>query len=204
MLEFDTLTVQQEVEHFEVFTGLETKNRYRVLNPSGERILFAYEQSSFLARQFLRSHRPLTISVVGEDGKPYLTAKRKFFWFFSNLQLFDGQDQPLGRVKRRFGILRRRFNIRDASDQIAATIEGPIFRPNTFRVKQRDQEVARVTKRWSGLLREVATKADTFQVEYLETSLPESLRWLILGSAFSIDLDFFESGGGGASFGIGR
>jgi hypothetical protein len=36
------------------------------------------------------------------------------------------------------------------------------------------------------------TAADTFKVEFADSTLSESMRWLILGAAFAIDLDFFE------------
>ena len=52
------LIVRQEVEHLEVFSGLETQNRYGVLTPDGDRLLYAYEESGFLSRILLKKHRP--------------------------------------------------------------------------------------------------------------------------------------------------
>jgi len=40
-------------------------------------------------------------------------------------------------------------------------------------------------------------------VEYIVPTIPESMRWLILGSAFAIDLDFFQSRGRGGLMGLG-
>ena len=37
--------------------------------------------------------------------------------------------------------------------------------------------------------------ADNFEVEFSDPSTSESMRWLILGAAFAIDLDFFEKKG---------
>ena len=149
MLEHDSLTVQQEVEHLEIFTGFETKNRYRILNPQGERLFFAYEESGGLARQFLQTHRPLTINVVTEDRQPQIVDQRAFFWLFSDLKIADGQGNAIGGIKRRFAILKRLFDLYDTNGQVVATIEGPVLRPNTFRILQNGQEIARVVKKWS-------------------------------------------------------
>ena len=70
------LFVRQEVEHLEVFTGFEASNRYSVNTPDGERLLYAYEESGWLGRQFLRTHRPLTLHIVDGDGQPVVVASR--------------------------------------------------------------------------------------------------------------------------------
>ena len=72
----ETLTVRQEVEALQAFVGLETKNRYRIIDPSGEQVCFAYEESGFFARQFLGNHRPLTLNVVDAQGNLLFLARR--------------------------------------------------------------------------------------------------------------------------------
>ena len=78
-----------------------------------------------------------------------------------------------------------------------AEVEGPLFRPNTFMVRQQGEEIARITKQWSGLLREGFTDADAFRVEFFGQARDQNTCLLILATAFSIDLDFFESRGRG-------
>ena len=62
------LTVSQQAEALQIITGLETENRYRIVDESGEPILFAYEESGFMSRQFLAGRRPMTINVVDREG----------------------------------------------------------------------------------------------------------------------------------------
>ena len=63
------------------------------------------------------------------------------------------------------------------------------------------EEVARVTKRWSGLLREAFTNADTFRLQF-HKNLDQDFRMLVLATAFAIDMDFFENNKrGGFGFG---
>ena len=203
MLEnYETLTVRQEVEMLQVFTGLETKNRYKIIDPAGDEVLFAYEESGFIGRQFLGSHRPLTLNVIGSDGNVLLKARRKFFWFFSHLEFLSAEGEPIGSMQRRFKLIGRRFDLADSQGN-ALSIDGPLLRPNTFWLSHTGGNVAKITKQWSGISREMFSVADTFHVEFTDSTLPESIRWLILGAAFSIDLDFFENRGGGFGFRFG-
>ena len=98
------LYVRQEIEHLEVFTGLESQNRYSVRTPSGEQLLYAFEESGLLGRNVLSSHRPLTIHVVDRNNTEVINASRSFFWFLSHLHVSDGAGQRIGSMQRRFSI----------------------------------------------------------------------------------------------------
>jgi uncharacterized protein YxjI len=191
--EHQELVVRQEVEHFEAFTQLETKNRYSVSTPDGDRLLYAYEESGFLGRMVLKNHRPLSVHVVGSDNEPILTASRSFFWFLSHLHVQDGGGRVVGSLSRRFNLLSRRFTIEDPVGTVLAEIRGPLLRPNTFMVYKQDEEIARVTKQWSGIGREAFTDADTFRIEMETSKINQDFALLILASALAIDLDFFEN-----------
>ena len=192
LAQYPELYVRQEVEHLEVFTNFETKNRYSVRTPEGRQILYAFEESGVLGRIFLRSHRPMDIHVVDKNNANLLTASRSFFWFYSHLHVTDASGQRVGSMQRRFSLLTRRFDLMDASGRLVAEMRGPIFRPFTFMVYQQGQEVGRVTKQWSGVGRELFTDADTFKVEVDTSRTDGDFSTLMLASAIAIDLDFFE------------
>ena len=215
MLEsYPSVTVQQQVEPLQVFTGIETNNRYRIVDPDGTDILFAYEDSGFMVRQFLGNHRPLSIKVVDPQGVVQLTASRRFFWFLSHLELAGPGGAAAGRVDRRFKMAGRRFDLSDGQGD-SLEIQGPMLRPNTFWLRRHGEDVGKITKQWSGIGRELFTRADTFAVEFgppdgggssAQPPLSESMRWAVLGAAIAIDLDFFEDRGrrgGGMSFNFG-
>ena len=203
MLEtYERITVRQQVEPLQAFTGLEMNNRYAVIDDDGEDILFAYEESSFLGRQFLGSHRPLTLTIIDPEGKVQLIASRRFFWFFSHLELRRPDGSVLGGMQRKFRVLGRQFDLYD-NRELVGKVEGPLLRPNTFWVGGSREGLAKITKQWSGVSREMFTAADTFHIEYTDSSLSESMRWLILGAAFAIDLDFFENRGRGGRINVG-
>ena len=198
----ELITVRQQVEPLQVFTGLEMKNRYAVLDSDGNDLLFAYEDSSFIGRQLMGSHRPLTLTIMDPEGRVQLIASRRFFWFFSHLELRRPDGTVLGGMQRRFKLIGRQFDLYD-DQQLVGRVQGPLLRPNTFWVGGSGGELAKITKQWSGVSREMFTAADTFHIEYTDNSLSETMRWLILGAAFAIDLDFFENRGRGGRMNIG-
>ena len=180
------------MEHIEAFTGFETENRYSVATPDGDTLLYAAEESGFLGRNLLKSHRPLTLKAVDPQGHVVFEASRNFFWFFSHMHIRDSA-RPLGSLRRHFGLLVRKFTLEDSTGREVAEIRGPQLRPNTFMVYRQGSEIARITKQWSGILKEAFTDADTFRVELNDRQMEPDLALLILTAAFAIDLDFFES-----------
>ena len=193
LTQYSELTVRQEVEHLEVFSGFETSNRYRITTPEGEPLLYAFEESGFLGRQFLKGHRPLTLHIVDQDNEPLLVASRSFFFFLSHLHVSDGYDRPIGSLRRSFAVLKRRFTLEDPTGAPIAEVRGPLFRPNTFMIYKNGEEVARITKQWSGIMKEAFTDADTFRLQQNTEGLEQEFALLTLATALAIDLDFFES-----------
>ena len=202
MLElYPSLMITQQVESLQVFSGIETGNKYRIVDMDGADVAYAYEESGFLARQVLRNHRPMSIRLMDAQGTVLLTASRRFFWFLSHLEMEGPGTVRAGRIDRRLKFPGRRYEV---SDGQGTTLElmGPPFRPHTFKLMRDGVEVGRITKRWSGARREIFTTADTFQVvfESQEDGAPsplaplsEAMRWVMLGAAIVIDLDFFDS-----------
>ena len=110
------LIVKQRVEGFEAITGVETRNRYEVLTPEGQSVMLAYEESGGLGRVFPR------------------------------MDVQDGTKRPLGTIRRKFGLLKRRLVIEDARGETVAEVSGSVFRRYTFMVNRRGEEIGRITK----------------------------------------------------------
>jgi uncharacterized protein YxjI len=186
------LIVRQHVEHLEAFSGLETKNRYSVSTPDGDLLLYAYEESGFLSRILLKKHRPLSIHVLDNDKELVLTASRSFFWFLSHLHIRDGSGRNIGSLRRRLAILNRRFELEDSTGKLIAEMRGPLLRPQTFMIYKSGEEIGRITKKWSGIGKEVFTDADTFRLQIDTSRADRDFAMLMLASALAVDLDFFE------------
>jgi uncharacterized protein YxjI len=191
----DSLVIRQRKELTEVFTGMETKNRYEIGLPDGRTIMYAQEQGEggmdFLRRNFLNTARPFHIELSDERGQDMMHLHRPWRWLFSRLDVLDGTGAPLGSIQQRFAVFSKRFSVLDPSGAEIAELHGPMLRPWTFRVLVGGQEVGQITKQWSGLLREAFTDADTFGVQYGPSMNPQ-LRALALAATFLIDFLYFE------------
>lgn len=190
---YQELHVKQEVEPVEIFTPFETRNRYRIVTPDGDTVIYAFEESGFWGRQLLRGHRPLTINLLDPATRqPVVRASRKFFWFFSHLHMRDSSGRHLGSLQRRFGLLTRRFTLEQADHHPQLKVRGPVFRPNTFIIEKDGSEIARITKMWGGFLKEAFTRADKFKIEFGASNSDTDFKLLALCTAIAVDLDIFE------------
>jgi uncharacterized protein YxjI len=192
------LVVHQQKEMLEVFTAFETKNRYEIGDLDGHTSLYAAESGGggmeWLTRNLLKNKRPFKMQILHTDGSVVAQLRRPWNWFFSELHIEDGQGKPLGMVDQKFAVLSRRFVVVGPSGQELAELHGPLFRPWTFLIKKGDQEIGKIAKKWSGLLKEAFTDADSFTVDLGESMDPD-LKLLALAGTFLIDFLYFEGRG---------
>jgi len=192
----DALVVRQKKEWGEILTSFETRNKYVITDTDGTELLYAAESSGFLSRNFLRSSRPWTIEILDLQGQPVLHLRRPFKFIYHRVEVSDAGGQMLGTVERRWPTLRRVFTVRDAAGNKLYELFGPILHPWTFRIHQSGQEVGRITKKWSGLMKEVFTKADNFGIA-LPPQADPTARAVLLGAVFLIDFMYFEGSSSG-------
>lgn len=189
------LVVNQQKEWGEILTGFETKNRYTISDVSGNRLFLAVEEAgSMLLRWFLKALRPFTIAVLAEDGQVALRVMRPFRFYFHRAEVVDSQGQSLGVIERRFSILRRIYSVLNSSGEEVFQMFGPILHPWTFQIRDGEVEYGKITKKWSGLLKEGITDADNFGVMF-PAEWDVKLKALFLGAVFLIDFVHFENKG---------
>ncbi len=189
------LVVSQQKEWGEILTGFETKNRYAISDVSGSRLYLAAEEAgSTLLRWFLKALRPFTIAVLTENGQVVLRVMRPFRFYFHRAEVVDSQGQTLGVIERRFSVLRRIYSVLDSSGEEVFQLFGPILHPWTFQIRNDGIEYGKITKKWSGLLKEGFTDADNFGVMF-PAEWDVKLKALFLGAVFLIDFVHFENKG---------
>lgn len=188
-----SLVVSQQKEWGEILTGFETKNRYAISDESGSRLYMAAEEAgSVLLRWFLKALRPFTIAVVTEDGTMVLRVKRPFRFYFHRAEVVDSKGQSLGVIERRFSVLRRIYSVLDSSGEEIFQLYGPLLHPWTFQIRNDGVDYGKITKKWSGLLKEGFTDADNFGVMF-PAEWDVKLKALFLGAVFLIDFVHFEN-----------
>ena len=187
----NALVISQKKEWGEILSGFETRNRYVVLSELGNELYYVAEQSSLLARWFLKGLRPFTLVVTKGDGSAVLNLKRTFRFYYHKLEVQDAQGKLLGTIEREFSLLRRHYRVSDAMGTEICRLYGPILHPWTFQIRERDQEVGKITKKWSGLLKEAYTDADNFAVQ-MPPGKDVQTKSVLLGAVFLIDFVHFE------------
>ena len=195
LLSISSLVVSQQKEWGEILTGFETKNRYAISDVSGSRLYLAAEEAgSTLLRWFLKALRPFTIAVLTENGQVILRVIRPFRFYFHRADVVDSQGQTIGVIERRFSVLRRIYSVLDSSGEEVFQLFGPILHPWTFQIRNDGIEYGKITKKWSGLLKEGFTDADNFGVMF-PSEWDVKLKALFLGAVFLIDFVHFENKG---------
>lgn len=188
------LFISQKFEKFELF-GFETRNKYSILDAQKQPVAFAAEQQKgvlgFLFRQYLGHWRKFDIQFFDQDKQPFMNAHHPFKFFFQRFEI-TYQGKYIGALQQRFGIFSKKFDIEDAQGNIIMNMNSGFFKFWTFPILQKEIEVAKIQKKWSGGLTELFTDKDTFMVE-LGSTLNNETKLIILAAAIFVDLQYFEN-----------
>lgn len=189
--------IRQIKEWGEILIGFEGSNKYELLNERGEKIGFIAEQSSgifkFLMRSMFRSHRPLHVKIFDKQGQEVIILERPFYFFFSTMRVSDRTGRLLGTIDQKFAIFRKRYYLSDHRGHPFAQINSPFFSFFRFEIEslKMRKSLGVISKKWGGLLKEMFTDSDTFGVD-LSHDLSQEEKAIVLGTAISVDFDYFE------------
>jgi uncharacterized protein YxjI len=186
----------QQVRELAEWVGLETRNKYQILDENKSVVGYAAEQqkgvAGFLLRQTLGHWRKFDIYFFNPARELVWVAHHPFRWILERIELRSKDGQMIGAIQRRFALLSRRFHIENERGHVILEVASPIWKIWTYTFMARGRAVAQVQKKWSGIFSEVFTDRDNFLVEYSDASLTEQDRQLILAAAVFVDLSFFE------------
>jgi uncharacterized protein YxjI len=191
------LFVRQQAELPELF-GIETRNKYQVLDESGQNLFFVAEQQKglwgILLRQVAGHWREFSLHFYDERREKVFEAWHPFAFWFQKLMLYDRHGQLIGSLQQRWSLLRRRFDVLDSRGVCLMEVRTSIFSLTAwgFPFFKGPFEVARVDKKFSGIFVELYTDKDNFLVSFNEPSLSQQERQLVLAAAIFIDLTYFE------------
>jgi uncharacterized protein YxjI len=189
------LSVKQIFELAEIFS-FETRNKYRISDEGGRDVAYAAEQQKgflgFLMRQFLGHWRSFEIHIFDTHRQPILTAHHPFRWFFQRLEVRDANQRLIGVLERRFSFLTKKFDVLNGQGLPLFEVSSPFWRIWTFPFRRQGRDMARISKKWSGLGYEMFTDRDNFLVEFLDPSLTADERALVLAASIFVDLMYFE------------
>ncbi|XP_029828951.3 phospholipid scramblase 1 [Ixodes scapularis] len=204
----DQIIIKQKVELLEVFTGFETANKYAILNSMGQDVFFAAEDSDCCTRNCCGSIRPFGMKIMDNTGREVMFIDRPLrcdtCWFpccLQTMEVMAPPGSPIGYLVQEWSILYPKFRVENAAHETVLRIEGPACRWRccsdvVFQVLSKDglHQVGKITKQWSGLLKEAFTDADNFGVSF-PMDLDVNIKGVLVGAAFLIDFMFFEKQG---------
>ncbi len=194
LVELSSVVIRQKKELAEFF-GFETRNKYEILDQNGNLLFYCAEMQKgllgFILRQILGHWRKFEIHFFDSQKNVIWRAVHPFRFIFQRLDIFLKGSEALGSVEWTWGLFRKRYALHDHQTRKVMKIESGFLSFWTFPITHNGQEVAKIQKKWSGLLKEVFLDADNFLVEF-SPGLSEREKMLILSSAILVDLTYFE------------
>lgn len=196
LTQHNQLIIRQRRELAELF-GFETRNKYEICDEKNNVLGFCAEQNKgllgFLFRQALGHWRSFELHFFDHNRSEFLKTYHPFRFIFQEFTVMDGQNNPLGRVHQRFGILTKKYDVQDINGQLMFTMRSGLLSFWTFPFKSvAGFERAVVQKKWSGFFKELFLDADNFLITYKDPTLSEKERQLILAASVFTDLQYFE------------
>jgi len=201
----DQLLVQQKTELVEAFIGFETNNKYEIKNSLGQRVYYAAEDTNCCTRNICGPQRAFTINIVDNTNREVIRLERPMrcttCWCPCCLQRVEVQSPPgevIGYVKQGWSICKPKFWVQNAAGEDILRIDGPCFTCSMcgdveFDVSSKDgsAQVGRISKQWSGLVKEMFTDADNFGVVF-PMDLDVKVKATSLAATVLCDFMFFE------------
>ena len=159
-----TLVVEQKRKFFEL------NNEYAIRDANGTRVgaLAQVRQSPLAVITRIFSDwdvaLPVTLELRDAGGAALVELHKPWFRMRIGVRRSDGVE--LGSIAKRVRLGKARFTLRDPAGQDIGEVRAQNWRAKDFTVVDTSgTELARVTKKWRGLLTEAFTDADTYVVQ---------------------------------------
>uniref|UniRef100_A0A3B5LV69 Phospholipid scramblase n=1 Tax=Xiphophorus couchianus TaxID=32473 RepID=A0A3B5LV69_9TELE len=186
--------------------GFESNNKYEVRNAMGQNVFYAVEENDCLSRQCCGPLRPFNIHVLDNFGQEIISVTRPLkcmsCFFPCCLQELEVQAPPgntVGYVIQQWHPLSPKFIVANEHNEPVLKIHGPFCGwsclPDVdFEILTMDEvsKIGKISKQWTGLLREAFTDADNFGIQF-PMDLDVRMKAVMIGACFLIDFMFFET-----------
>jgi uncharacterized protein YxjI len=132
---------------------------------------------------------PFDIEIRTPAGQPVVRIQRGISIFLSKVQVMDENDQVIGGFKQKFWSIGGKFDVLNSLDQPLCTLKGKWTGWDFRFVAPGGLELAHVSKKWSGLGKELFTTADNYILQISDEVPPDNaVRQLILAAVMCIDM----------------
>ena len=169
-------------------------NNYDIHDPeTGEIVMECREEKLGFLTKMLRftdykRMTPFDVEIRSPDGEQIVRVTRGVSLFLSKVKVLDENDQEIGGFKQKFFSMGGAFTVLDANDEPLCQLKGK-WTGWDFSFMSGDKQLARVTKKWAGLGKELFTTADNYVLQIDDCVPADSpLRQLIVGAVMCIDM----------------
>ena len=178
-------------EHAGIFKAA---SNYDILDPSTNQIIMncREERLGFFTKMLrftdYKRNTPFDIQIRTPDGAPVLTVRRGITLFLSKVDVLNEVGQRVGGFQQKLFSIGGAFTVLGSNDQPVCELKGK-WTGWDFRFVSGNVELAKVSKKWAGLGKELFTSADNYILEISDqVPFDNPVRMLILGAVMSIDL----------------
>ena len=188
LLTRDVLIINQKAKLIEL------TNEFKILDEQANEIGRITQEGQSKARKALRlltsvdqflAHR---LSVYDREGAKVVELHRPAKIMKSTVEISDGSGRAVGKIVQKNVFGKKRFALEDSTGQLVGAINAENWRSWDFAIEDATgAEVGRITKKWSGLLKEGFTTADNYVLN-ITGEVSADLRLMIVASAAGVDL----------------
>jgi uncharacterized protein YxjI len=160
---------------------------------TGDKLLECREPNlGFLTRMLrftdYKRMTPFDVHITDPSGNIIVQVKRGLSFFFSKVKVHDETGRVIGGFNQKFFSVGGAFRVLDEHGSEVCQLTGK-WTGWDFQFKAQGVQLARVTKKWGGLGKELLTSADNYVLEISDAVPPESqTRKLILAAVMCIDM----------------
>ncbi|MBC8052601.1 MAG: RNAase, partial [Sphingobacteriaceae bacterium] len=152
-------------------------NNYDVIDPLTQQTIMQCREPDlgFFTKIFrfseYKTMTPFNIIITDATGTPILRVTRGFTLFRSVVEVFDEKEVLIGRFRQRMLSIGGKFEVQDTMGQTLCMLKGK-WSSWEFNFTQGNFALAKVSKKWAGLGRELFTSTDNYMLEITETVPP--------------------------------
>jgi uncharacterized protein YxjI len=178
---------------------LKLKDTYDILDPETKATLGIAKETTpgwalVLRLLINKSMLPISVAIsVQENDTPLLTLSRGFTFLRSKVWILNASGEKIGYFKSKLFSLGGGFLVYDKLDVKVADIKGD-WKGWNFRFLNADgKEIGLVTKKWSGIGKELFTSADNYLISISDLGKEQTAYGaLLLAAGIAIDTVFKE------------
>jgi uncharacterized protein YxjI len=179
-------------EHVKIFKAA---NSFDIIDPDSKQVVLQCREEGlgFFTKMFrftdYKRMTPFNMEIKTPEGQKILTVRRGISIFLSNVEVVDERNNVIGKFKQKLFSIGGKFQVLDASERPLCMLKGKWTSWDFKFISNDGKEFATVTKKWSGLGKELFTSADNYILQISsEVPADHPLRMLILSAVMCIDL----------------